>query len=80
MFTSYFLPRWEDFFRRLNASLGDGTPFDRTPFAAASCEWEQQWSRDTAAFRTEPAGDPVETARRLLRTWRAELPATPGRR
>jgi alpha-N-acetylglucosaminidase len=76
MFTSYFLPRWEAFFTRLNASLDAGTPFDRAPYAAASCEWEQQWSHDTTSFRTEPAGDPIGTARRLMQKWRGSLPGS----
>ncbi|MDE3172308.1 MAG: alpha-N-acetylglucosaminidase C-terminal domain-containing protein, partial [Gemmatimonadota bacterium] len=73
MFTSYFLPRWEMFFHDLNGSLDAGTPFDRAPFAAASCAWEQRWSRQTAAFRTAPEGDPVATAERLRRKWAGEL-------
>jgi alpha-N-acetylglucosaminidase len=73
MFTSYFLPRWETFFKDLNASLGDGRPFDRKPFAAASCEWEKRWSHATNAFRTEPEGDPLATARRLVRKWQPAL-------
>jgi len=72
MFTSYFLPRWQAFFTRLNASLDAGTPFERASFAAASCEWEQGWSRDTTSFRTVPAGDPIATAERLVRKWRGE--------
>jgi alpha-N-acetylglucosaminidase len=70
MFTSFFLPRWEDFFRRLNASLEGGTQFDRKPFAAASCAWEQKWSRSTMSFRTQPVGDPIAVARRLVDKWR----------
>jgi alpha-N-acetylglucosaminidase len=72
MFTSYFLPRWEAFFARLNTSLDAGTPFDRAPFAAASCAWEQAWSRDTTSFRTTPAGEPIATSQRLVRKWRGE--------
>jgi alpha-N-acetylglucosaminidase len=70
MFTSYFLPRWDAFFARLNAPLDAGTAFDRAPFAAASCAWEQKWSRDTTSFRTTPTGDPIATARRLADKWR----------
>jgi len=71
--SSYFLPRWQAFFRDLNAALESGTPFDRKPYLAATCAWEQAWSRDTTSFRTAPAGDPVATARRLLREWGKEL-------
>jgi alpha-N-acetylglucosaminidase len=70
MFSSYFLPRWEAFFSRLNASLESGTPFDRAPFASESCEWEQRWSRETTSFRVNPVGDPIATAQRLVRKWR----------
>ena len=34
MFSTYYLPRWREFFRRLNQSLDEGRPFDRAPFAA----------------------------------------------
>ncbi|HWH02721.1 MAG TPA: alpha-N-acetylglucosaminidase [Gemmatimonadales bacterium] len=70
MFSRYFLPRWKDFFGRLNRSLDSGTTFDRAPFAMASCEWEQSWSRQTDAYRTMPQGDPVSTARELIVKWR----------
>jgi alpha-N-acetylglucosaminidase len=72
MFSSYFLPRWEAFFARLNASLESGVAFDRAPYATESCEWEQRWSRETGSFRVTPAGDPIATARRLVKKWRTE--------
>jgi alpha-N-acetylglucosaminidase len=70
MFTTYFLPRWQAFFEQLNHSLDSGTPFDRAPFANAMCEWEQQWSRDTTRFMTEPKGEPIAVSRRLIDRWR----------
>ncbi|HKR54972.1 MAG TPA: alpha-N-acetylglucosaminidase [Gemmatimonadales bacterium] len=79
MFSRYFLPRWKDFFGRLNRSLDSGTTFDRAPFAKASCEWEQRWSRQTDAYRTVPQGDPVSTARELFSKW-YRLATTPGLR
>lgn len=66
MFSSYFRPRWEQFFAGLNAALTSGTPFDRAAFASESCEWEKQWSHDTAAFPTEPTGDAVAISERLM--------------
>jgi alpha-N-acetylglucosaminidase len=71
MFGSYFLPRWREFFNRLNRSLETGVPFDRKPFAAAMCEWEQGWSRGRDAFSTEARGDEVATARRLAEKYRS---------
>jgi alpha-N-acetylglucosaminidase len=75
MFTSYFLPRWQEFFTRVNRSLDSGTPFDRAPFAADMCQWEQEWSRRHDAFATAPQGDPVATAARLYARYRADLAA-----
>jgi alpha-N-acetylglucosaminidase len=73
MFSSYFLPRWTNFFAALNQSLDAGAPFDRAPFASASCQWELQWSHDTTGFASAPAGDAVATAQRLVTKWRSVL-------
>jgi alpha-N-acetylglucosaminidase len=79
MFSSYYLPRWKEFFARLNASLDSATPFDRAPFAADMCTWEQEWSRRHDAFPATPRGDPVASAARLLARYRADLTASrPG--
>lgn len=69
MFTSYFLPRWRAFFAGLNRSLDTGVPFDRIPFAAEMCQWEQAWSKRTEAFATVPKGNAIEVARRLVRKY-----------
>ncbi|HEU5358702.1 MAG TPA: alpha-N-acetylglucosaminidase [Gemmatimonadales bacterium] len=73
MFSSYFLPRWREFFARLDRSLVTGVPFDRAPFAVDMCTWEQRWSRAETAFPTEPRGDAVATARRLWDKYRGDL-------
>jgi alpha-N-acetylglucosaminidase len=73
MFSSYFLPRWEAFFARLDHALETGEAFDRAPFAAAMCEWEQRWSRSTGGFPTRPRGDAVAVARSLARKYRGAL-------
>jgi alpha-N-acetylglucosaminidase len=78
MFTSYYLPRWEAFFQLLDQSVANGTPVDRAPFAAEMCAWEQQWSRETGSFPTEPQGDGVATARRLAGKYRALLQSVAG--
>jgi alpha-N-acetylglucosaminidase len=66
MFADYYLPRWREFFRRLNRSLDDGTVFDRAPFAADMCRWEQRWSRRTGTFSTAPHGDALAVARKMF--------------
>jgi alpha-N-acetylglucosaminidase len=75
MFSGYYLPRWQAFFREINRSLDDGTAFDRAPFAAEMCRWEQDWSRRTDSYRAEPAGDPLALSRRLFRRYFHAVPA-----
>ncbi len=66
MFSGYFLPRWQEFFRRLNRSLQQGAAFDRAPFAADMCAWEQAWSERRDRYPTEPRGDALSISRRLF--------------
>ncbi len=72
MYTSYFLPRWQAFFAKLNAAAAAGAKFDRTAFAAESCQWEQQWSHGHGAFSSTPRGDAIGVASRLVAKWRGD--------
>jgi alpha-N-acetylglucosaminidase len=76
MFSSYYLPRWKEFFARLNRALDSGTTFDRAPFAADMCQWEQDWSHQHDRFSTTPQGDPVATAARLYQKYRGDISQT----
>lgn len=73
MFSSYFRPRWQEFFTRLNRSLDTNVAFDRAPFAVDMCAWEQSWSRQTNPFPTKPTGDAITVARRVMDRYRAPL-------
>jgi alpha-N-acetylglucosaminidase len=75
MFTSYYLPRWQEFFAGLNRAADAGTSFDRAPFAAAMCRWEQDWSRRHDVFPTRPRGDALAVAQRLYSKYRHQLEA-----
>ncbi len=69
MFSTYYLPRWQEFFRELNQSLDSGITFDRAPFASRMCSWEQEWSRRTDTFPAEPRGDALTLSRTLFRKY-----------
>ena len=73
MFSGYFLPRWKRFFDGVNAAAAAGTSYDRAPFAARSCEWEQEWSTRHQVLPTTPRGDAIATARRLVAKYRADI-------
>jgi alpha-N-acetylglucosaminidase len=69
MFSSYFRPRWQEFFTRLNRSLATDQPFDRAAFLADMCAWEKDWSNRTDTFPVRPRGDAVGVAVRLRREY-----------
>ncbi len=70
MFTRYYLPRWQKFFTGLNDALSTNKPFDRKPFAAAMCDWDQQWSHRHDVFPTKTQGDAITVSRRLFKKYR----------
>ena len=67
--TGFYLPRWELFFRRLEASLIDGKPFDDQAFQEAVREWEVQWTHARATYPSAPQGDAVALSRKLWAKW-----------
>ena len=73
LFSGYYLPRWQEFFARLDQSLQSGTAFDRRPFVTAMCTWEQEWSKRHDTFPTATRGDALDVSRRLLAKYRAAL-------
>ena len=73
MFAGYYRPRWQEFFAALNRAVDTGTSFDRAPFAAAMCRWEQDWSRRHEAFPTRPRGDALAVSQRLYAKYRRDL-------
>jgi alpha-N-acetylglucosaminidase len=73
MFTSYYLPRWQEFFSGLNRAVDTGTSFDRAPFAAAMCRWEQEWSHRHETFPARPRGDALDVSHRLYSKYRRQL-------
>jgi alpha-N-acetylglucosaminidase len=70
MFGGYYLPRWREFFRRLNKAMAEGKELDRSPFAAESCEWERGWSNAHGRYPVEPRGDAIAVARKMWGRWK----------
>src|SRR5690606_18127465 len=60
MFVGYYLPRWQEFIARLRVSIENGVPFDRAPYLADMCSWEQAWCERTDSHPVEPRGDELE--------------------
>jgi alpha-N-acetylglucosaminidase len=65
LLTSFYLPRWQMFFDRLDSALAAGKPFDANAWEQVTREWEEQWTRRTDEYPTDPRGDSVAAVRRL---------------
>jgi alpha-N-acetylglucosaminidase len=62
----YHRGRWELFLQRLQESLAADQPWDAEAWTKEVRAWEDAWTRETDSYPTEPQGDSVETALRLL--------------
>lgn len=76
LLTSYYLPRWEEFTKRLEASLVKKQPFDARSYNSWRVAFDGQWVKSTQEkFAITPQGDPVEVARRMFAKYRPEVNA-----
>lgn len=71
----FYKPRWEQFFRLLQASLRTGTGPDLAGFDKRIRQWEWRWVNEDHTFPTAPAGDSREIARALYRKYRQRIAA-----
>lgn len=65
MLAWFYLPRWEMFFKRLDAALADGKPFEAKACEDALRDWEVQWTKQSEAYPATTAGDAVAVSRKL---------------
>lgn len=65
MLVGFYLPRWEQFFQKLDVSLAEGKPFDADACQNSIYHWEVQWTHGTEAYAATPSGDAVAVSRRL---------------
>lgn len=61
----FYLPRWEQFLRRMDAALAAGQPFDGAAFERDIQIWEDAWTHGAETYSEQPAGDPVKEAQRM---------------
>jgi alpha-N-acetylglucosaminidase len=74
LLATYYLPRWEEFTKRLIESSQRGKPFDPGAYHTWCNEFEGKWLEKTnQEFLTAPKGDSVETAKRIYAKYRSEL-------
>lgn len=74
MLATYYMPRWKEFFTRVEASLKDGSEFDGKLYDKWRVKFEGAWARRTGdRFPATESGDPVETARKAFLKYREEM-------
>jgi hypothetical protein len=73
MLTGFYLPRWEKFYRALDAVRAGGGEFDAQAFDRELQDWERRWADGRESYPTRPRGDAVRIARRLHAKYGPEL-------
>jgi alpha-N-acetylglucosaminidase len=71
---TYYLGRWKEFLKRLDASLADNTPFDQNAYHQWRVKFDGDWVNSTSEkFSEMPHGDPFKTAKKLFEKYDGEL-------
>jgi alpha-N-acetylglucosaminidase len=64
---SYYLPRWEEFIKRLDQSLVENRPMEMESYNRWRVQFEGQWVDSTGGrFLSHPQGDGMKLAKELL--------------
>jgi len=66
LLSGFYLPRWKMFLERLDQSVAEGTSFDADTFEQDIQLWEDEWTRRTDSYPSEPEGNTIEIAQRLF--------------
>ncbi len=73
----FYLPRWQQFLQRLDASLKAGKPFDAEGFEKDIRDWEAAWTHGKESYPDKSSGDTITVARRLWEKYGSgSLPGT----
>ena len=66
----FYLGRWEQFHRELDACLEEARDYDDGAFQNELRQWEEEWTHRTNTFPNTPNGDAVSISARLLEKYR----------
>ena len=73
LIAGYYKPRWELFFKTLDASLSAGAEPDLKAFDAAVKDWEWKWVNSHDPYDAQEKGDAVSVATELYNKYRKNL-------
>ena len=67
--SGFYLPRWTQFFGRLQLSLSENKAFDNKQWQQDVMDWEEAWTHQTDSFPETPTGNAVDASRTMLETY-----------
>jgi alpha-N-acetylglucosaminidase len=73
LLSSFYKPRWEQFFEKLHASMQSGILMDIPAFDKQVREWEWRWVNEQKAFSEEVNGSSIAVAKRLYDKYRKAI-------
>lgn len=74
MIATYYVPRWEEFFRRVDKSLTSGETFDAKAYTQWVTAFEDGWAKRTGDnLPAVESGDAAATAKKFFVKYRADM-------
>ncbi|HEX8351269.1 MAG TPA: alpha-N-acetylglucosaminidase [Hymenobacter sp.] len=73
LLTSFYKPRWQQFFTVLETSLKSGKTADLNAFNQQIKQWEWQWVTTHQEYSVQPSGNSVSVARKMYRKYRKKI-------
>lgn len=71
LLTSFYKPRWQQFFNKIDVAMAKGKDVDVVVFQKEIAQWEWQWVNERKDFATKPLGNPVTVATELHQKYRS---------
>lgn len=73
LISSFYKPRWQQFFDQLEHSLMTSTEFNQETFDLSIKKWEWRWVNTQGNFPVEASGDPVKQVEALYLKYNSKL-------
>jgi alpha-N-acetylglucosaminidase len=73
MLSSFYKPRWVQFFADVDAALSQGKVIDEKGFQAKIKDWEWAWVNQRDVFTTIPKGDEIGVAKEMYTKYLARV-------
>jgi alpha-N-acetylglucosaminidase len=73
MLSGYYKPRWQQYFKYVNAQMQQNKPIDQKAFETEIARWEWQWVNSHEAYTDQPKGDAVAVAKQLYQKYHTEI-------